>query len=212
MPTSTFFNLPLHKQNKIIDLAIGEFEHLPYDKASVNRIVKESGIAKGSFYQYFEDKKDLFHYVIHLIVEEKLKYLSPLLSDPDSHGFFTVIEELFKSGIQFAREHPRYVNIARIHLADTASPLYREMVTEYLPRNQEIFRHLIELGIRRGEIREDVDVDFLAHLITDMNYSVVDYTKKMGGDILDDQLMALLGRLLRYLKEGIGVPLTVKKK
>ncbi|OPL08718.1 MAG: hypothetical protein AVO33_09060 [delta proteobacterium ML8_F1] len=206
MPKATFFNLPDEKRERIIDLAVGEFERLPYDKASVNRIVRDSGIAKGSFYQYFEDKLDLYTYVIHLIVEEKLKYLSPLLGNSENEGFFKVIEALFKSGIQFAVEHPRYVNISKIFMADTASPIYAGVVKANLHKSHEIYRQLISQGIERGELRSDLDVDFLAHLMTDMNYSVVDYVKKIRGNILDESLVDFLRGFLSYLEKGIGNP------
>ena len=60
MPKETFFNLPEVKRGAILDAALEEFAAYPYDQASVNRIVARAGIPKGSFYQYFENKKDLY--------------------------------------------------------------------------------------------------------------------------------------------------------
>ena len=74
MPKDTFFNLPEDKRTLICDVAIDEFAEYPFDQASINRIVAKSGIAKGSFYQYFEDKKDLFLHIMQLIAEEKINY------------------------------------------------------------------------------------------------------------------------------------------
>jgi AcrR family transcriptional regulator len=65
MPKDTFFNLPADKRALIRDVAISEFARYSYDAASINRMVAEAGIAKGSFYQYFEDKRDLFLYLMH---------------------------------------------------------------------------------------------------------------------------------------------------
>jgi AcrR family transcriptional regulator len=64
MPNSTFYNLPLEKQNRIINSAIDEFISKPYTKTSIDRIVKNAEIPKGSFYQYFEEKKDIYLYVL----------------------------------------------------------------------------------------------------------------------------------------------------
>ncbi len=60
MPSQTFFNLPKEKRDTLIKIALNEFSANEYNSASVSRIVKETGIAKGSFYQYFQDKKDLY--------------------------------------------------------------------------------------------------------------------------------------------------------
>ncbi len=63
MPNQTVFNLPDKKRTKISELAIAEFANADYDNASISNIVKQAKIAKGSFYQYFEDKADLYLYL-----------------------------------------------------------------------------------------------------------------------------------------------------
>lgn len=64
MPTSTFFNLTEEKKKKIIEAAKKEFlEHSFYD-ASINRIIKDAGISRGAFYMYFQNKEDIFVYII----------------------------------------------------------------------------------------------------------------------------------------------------
>ena len=59
MPKITFFNLPDEKRQLILDIAIDEFAENDFANVSISRIVARAGIAKGSFYQYFEDKDDL---------------------------------------------------------------------------------------------------------------------------------------------------------
>ncbi|NLY51524.1 MAG: TetR/AcrR family transcriptional regulator, partial [Firmicutes bacterium] len=76
MPKDTFFNLPEDKRQRIIDAAIDEFAHRSFHDARITAIVDAAGIAKGSFYQYFEDKKDLFKYIIGLIAERKIEYIN----------------------------------------------------------------------------------------------------------------------------------------
>lgn len=64
MPTSTFMNLPAEKREKILRAAVAEFSRKNYGEASINRIIQAAEIPRGSFYQYFADKQDLFHYVL----------------------------------------------------------------------------------------------------------------------------------------------------
>lgn len=59
MPKETFLNLPEEKKKKIIKAAQNEFERVPLEQASIKNIVENAGIARGSFYQYFESKEDL---------------------------------------------------------------------------------------------------------------------------------------------------------
>ncbi len=64
MPSSTFLNLPAEKQEKLLEAATREFSHRPFNEASINQIIKEAGIPRGSFYMYFQDKEDLFRYLL----------------------------------------------------------------------------------------------------------------------------------------------------
>lgn len=64
MATDRFVRLPKEKQEIILWAAIREFAQVPFDKVSINKIIKEADISRGSFYTYFEDKKDVLHYII----------------------------------------------------------------------------------------------------------------------------------------------------
>ena len=64
MPTSTFFRLPEEKRQRLIDAAWEEFSRASFSDASINRIIHEARIPRGSFYQYFTDKEDLFWYLV----------------------------------------------------------------------------------------------------------------------------------------------------
>ncbi len=74
MPTSTFFRLDKEKQKKLLDCAKEEFSRIPYPEVSINQIIMNAHIPRGSFYMYFQDKEDLFLYMIELY-QQKLNSL-----------------------------------------------------------------------------------------------------------------------------------------
>lgn len=47
-----------------MDAAWEEFSRVPYTEVSINKIVLRARIPRGSFYQYFSDKKELFFYLL----------------------------------------------------------------------------------------------------------------------------------------------------
>lgn len=65
MPTSTFFNLPKTKQKKIIEASLKEFGRVLLSDASINKIIKDANISRGSFYNYFKDINDLYIYSLN---------------------------------------------------------------------------------------------------------------------------------------------------
>lgn len=63
MVTERFLKLSQDKKDRILQAARHEFARVPFEDASINQIIKEAEISRGSFYTYFEDKLDLLHYV-----------------------------------------------------------------------------------------------------------------------------------------------------
>ncbi|MBU5316597.1 TetR/AcrR family transcriptional regulator [Clostridium bornimense] len=87
MPKNTFFNLPKDKRNKIIKCAKKEFSKYNFYDASINRIIKEANISRGSFYQYFENKEDLFIYLLGEFRDRILSDLEHKIIDIDCDIF-----------------------------------------------------------------------------------------------------------------------------
>lgn len=64
MPSTTFFNLPSEKREKLLAAARAEFARVPYAEASINKMIQAADIPRGSFYMYFRDKEELFLYLM----------------------------------------------------------------------------------------------------------------------------------------------------
>lgn len=79
MPSNTFLNLPADKQSRLMDAASREFSAKPYNEVSINKIIQDAGIPRGSFYMYFQDKEELFRYLVHGYVEQLLMVLEEAL-------------------------------------------------------------------------------------------------------------------------------------
>lgn len=87
MPTKAFYNLDRNKQNKLLEAAKHEFSENFYEDASINKIIKEINMPRGSFYLYFENKEDLYLYILELYLKEFKRILLDLL-DKNNHDIF----------------------------------------------------------------------------------------------------------------------------
>ncbi len=68
MPTDRFYHLPKEKKKLIKEAAIKEFCRVPIEKASINKIVQNAEISRGSFYTYFYDKEDILEYIFEDVI------------------------------------------------------------------------------------------------------------------------------------------------
>lgn len=69
MCKETFLRLPEEKRTRFLEAAWEEFTRVKFADASINQIVRRAGVPRGSFYQYFADKEDLFSYLVSMARE-----------------------------------------------------------------------------------------------------------------------------------------------
>lgn len=204
VPKDTFYNLPAEKRDLICQVAAAEFAEYGYELASINRIVSKAGISKGSFYQYFENKKGLYLYLLKLIGTEKANYISPIMANPDEHDIFTLLREMYVSGIRFAGEHPDYAEINNKLLRKKDAPIFKEVVDSNMPAAAEFFEGLLGRAIARGEIRADIDLKMFAFMIASMSTIVAEYHIENIAQTYDETMMVTIDKFLDFLRNGIG--------
>lgn len=204
MPKETFFNLSPDKRERIEASAIKEFREYYFDASSINRIVDAAGIAKGSFYQYFEDKKDLYKHIMNIIIQKKLEYMTPTLMNPTGLDIFSLLREMYVSGLSFAASNPELLEISNKLLSDPNHDLYKEIIEENKVKSDQVFHHLLKMAEERGEIRSGLDLSLVAFLLTSLNISVSDYyMSSRGSKTYSEDMLKLVDSFIDVVKYGV---------
>lgn len=108
MPKKTFENLPEPKKQKILTAVRNEFLTHPYSEISLNRIIKEADIPRGSIYQYFDGKEDM----LFVILDEYCTFLIAVIIEylKENHGdIFCTVEAVLR--YFFGRDEKRQVKM-----------------------------------------------------------------------------------------------------
>ncbi|HDX9703424.1 TPA: TetR family transcriptional regulator [Bacillus thuringiensis] len=92
MPKQTFFNLASEKKEALIQAAMKEFSRVPLFEASISNIIKDAGIPRGSFYQYFEGKEDVFFFLLDEYSKRDNEKFISILKEKDGDLFDAYIE------------------------------------------------------------------------------------------------------------------------
>lgn len=108
-----FFNLSKEKQARIIDSAILQFSRAHYNKVTIDSIVEGAGIPKGSFYQYFKNKDDLYDYIFEQIGDDKKVVIDRLLRDVDKIDFKQYIIKMLKEAESYGTEDRKLVELKK---------------------------------------------------------------------------------------------------
>ena len=229
MPKPTFFNLPEDKRRRFTDAALDEFALHDYRSASVSRIVSTLGIAKGSVYQYFEDKQELYLYLVTLAAQTKFECIDASVrgeaSVPGSEpGFFERYERTVYHGARFDFTHPRHGTLLYNATYEPSGEMLavaarlREQSARYL-------RSLVETGMATGDLRADIDVEFAVFALYQLTISLRDYLSERfgfsfkgavqagaGSPISDQALREVIAERARLLRQGLGPTATTAEQ
>ena len=112
MPKDLFYSIEAEKQNKILEAAMQEFSSQLYVNSSINQIIKQADISRGSFYQYFADKDDLYFYMISKMVSNTAyRYLQEIVSKKPE-DIFSVYQAMFAYNLRLLSD-PTYQRFFR---------------------------------------------------------------------------------------------------
>ncbi len=164
-PLKTFLNLSAEKQERIIRVAVSEFSEKGYEGASINAMVTRLGIAKGSMFQYFGDKKGLFLFVLARSLEMVKDYLRGVRDETAGEDLFFRLEKTLHSGVRFTIENPGVYRLYLRILSEARFPFREEILGSLREQSLEYIRGLIETAGDKGELREGIDVSKAAFLI-----------------------------------------------
>ncbi|WP_026477448.1 TetR/AcrR family transcriptional regulator [Alkaliphilus transvaalensis] len=208
MPKNTYFNLQENKRNLILEVSIDEFSRQGYENASISNIVKNAGIAKGSFYQYFEDKKDLFKYIIEVASIKKVSYLGESQIKASSLDFFELLRVLYRVALQFLRENPKLALISDDFAKNTDREFKEEILGVGIEKSNEFLKELLQKGIYKGEINSNIDIDFIAYMLTSLSIALGDYCRNKFIDLYEmDEIhyYKLVDQTIELVKQGIKI-------
>lgn len=149
----TFRQLPPDKQERVFEAALEEFADRGYHQASVNRLVAQAGIAKGSLYQYFPNKEGVFQHIFQYALALVRRTLTAVKEETLEDDLFTRLEKSMLAGVRFLKEHPRIYNLYLKIQFDKNVPLRGEFLAAVRRHAAEYFGSLIRRAKQRGELR-----------------------------------------------------------
>jgi TetR/AcrR family transcriptional regulator len=206
----TFLNLPEEKKDRIIARATREFSEKGYQGASINTLVDDLGISKGSIFQYFTSKKGLFLFIFQAAVERVRRTLVGVKEETEDLEFFERIRRSILAGVDFVRRHPQIYRIYLKLLFDREAPYRAELLKAIRLFSAEYLGSLVEKGLERGEIRKDIPPEqavFILDAVLDryLQAYMVPFLDQ-GGNIYQgnqDQVAAWAGGIVEILRKGL---------
>ena len=191
---------PLDESPALYEAALSAFAEHSFQDASLNDILKEAGMNKGSFYYRFRDKMELYLSLLYRVGMEKMRLFEENDVSHTSSGFFDEFRNMALIGLKLAKKDPRFVVFSRWILQEDAQ--VRERITEcFGDMRADVLTDMVERAKASGEFRKDLRTETAVFVIGTLLNNM---DSLIPLDWSDEHILGAVDQLLDVLRSGIG--------
>ncbi len=225
MPLKTFMNLSPKRQKEIIDTCLKEFALHDYREVSLSKIIVKLGLAKGSFYRYFESKRDLYEYLIEYAKKLNVGLFEKTFQDCKGDILRAWVEFYLQAAL-LDNQYPVFGAFGYKVSQERNNVILGNVAKKSKVQGMKVLRGLFKQEQEKGNIRKDLDIDQMIYTLIQVQEGVMDYLAlkhkidfkkniekgKPLFSISEEVLKKVLEGFARILKEGIGNGMELKKR
>jgi AcrR family transcriptional regulator len=147
------------RRSEILDVAQRLFYQKGYEQTSVQDIITEIGIAKGTFYHYFSSKLDLLDAMIDRMIEQTLQSLEPLVAD-NQLAALEKFETFFSDLADWKVENKAFfLDIINVLYKDENAILRDKIKAASVEKTVPLLARIIEQGMVAGTFATEYPAD-----------------------------------------------------
>ncbi|MGG3670658.1 TetR family transcriptional regulator [Bacillus cereus] len=135
------------RRKEILETAERLFITKGYTKTTVNDILKEIGIAKGTFYHYFKSKEEVMDEIIMRIIKADVTKAKAIVSNPN----IPVLEKLFRVLMEQSPKSGDVKDkmIEQFHQPNNAE-MHQKSIAQSIIHLSPVLAEILEQGIAEG--------------------------------------------------------------
>jgi TetR/AcrR family transcriptional repressor of uid operon len=185
-------------REKILESAIECFAKTGFDRTKMDDIANLSDVSKGTLYLYFKSKEDLFYGICHSSLKKIKDQLNGMLITKEN-----LAADAEKFYDYFQKEVNPYHNLVLLEMSvmATRNPRLRKVLMQHRVNRHQVISEFIEVQIKKGFARKDVDKDAIASGLIGLYEGLV-INKVMG--VEDSTNRKAWSDTIRAIFAGIG--------
>ncbi len=144
----------LARKQEIMDAALRLFATKGYKATTLDEIAEESEFGKGTLYNYFTSKEDIYVEIIRNTLEDHNRFI--LSTDRTKQSLYDFIFEIMKKLLTFScrnRAAHLLMIFTEIHLSHTNLPKIKKLLEDNQEVMNKFFVDKAKKAIKSGEIR-----------------------------------------------------------
>jgi AcrR family transcriptional regulator len=135
------------RRQDLLDAAVHVFAQKGIGKTTVSDVTEAAGVAKGTFYLYFDSKDRLVAALKERFVDEILEHASGLYARVGKDDWWQLVDETLTSFVDFMLEHRDMIHVM---VQEGETPETSPYFADCQRRIDEMFASSIKMGIDAG--------------------------------------------------------------
>ncbi|RCW88008.1 TetR family transcriptional regulator [Halanaerobium sp. DL-01] len=160
-----FTKKSIERRNVIMEEAEKLFVEKGFEKTTVKDIADKSGVAKGTFYYYFDTKED----IITALLEKRYKKTEEKALRIAESDRFTPIEKIERILLRLIFDRQDNFKIYEFFKIDENAKIMKKRNKEFRDKFIPIFTEVVKEGIKKGDFETDYPEE-----VTDIMFMGVD--------------------------------------
>ena len=203
MPTKRFEKLNPERRRKILAVARTEFSRKGFDGASLNSIIQEAEISKGSLYYYFEDKEDLYITVLMDAIAEIAQKIGGITVEDKSTDFWGDFRDFYIKMLELGFTNPELVKLVSGIFRLSGSRYGDGPVAEFYRKGKEYTIEVLERGQEIGAVRKDIPMDLLVDIIFSMGEAMDHWTLEHWEELSKKKTKKIANKFVNIYKRVV---------
>ena len=153
---------PNQRKEEILKAAKKLFSQNGYYQTQITDIHREAGVARGTIYQYFKNKDDIFETLLEKLYSdwEKLLLSGAITSD----DYMEVFRFKVKQSFEFFFQDPEYCKLLlRVSLGSGQN--FDRIIDRFNENLVRLIRSNLRDAVKIGRVRQDINLDLATNLL-----------------------------------------------
>jgi len=195
------------RKTELLDAALQEFTSKSYEDASLNAIIKNAGISKGTFYYHFADKQALYLFLLESSANAKWDFINGRLAEnPEllsGRDLFEGFKLQARLAAEFAIAHPLYHKLSRMFSREQGNPIYAAAKQRLGDESAERLGEMIDRAVAAGCFHERYSRDFIVEILSYL-FTRFDEIFDAEEDFALDRMLSNLDSFVDFMRSGLG--------
>lgn len=195
------------RKKELINAALDEFTLRNYEKASLNTIIKNAGISKGTFYYHFQNKQALYLFLLESASNAKWGFMNKIIqekgTDLEGKDIFEGFKIQAQIGMEFAVLFPKYHELSIMFSKEKGNKIYEDAKSILGVRTEAMMDEMVEKAMQRGDFNKKFSKDFIVKI---MSFLFMGFDEIFGNkeDLELENMVQNLNSYVDFMKYGLG--------